>query len=149
VDKEPPKLEEDGFHLNGVLQEGVPYHGEPIRGGVRIYKDNRLAAIIKRQELDPAKATKAANGEPTWNMGEFLAAQGVDTKDVVEAWVIRDERRSEKMPGAEFATTTFQASQQAKGGVYLTDKLIRANAIALHTKPVAPADMPTTTSDDD
>jgi len=33
--------------------------------------------------------------------------------------------------------------------VLLTDKLIRANSIALHTKPVAPEDMPFTTADDD
>jgi len=127
----------------------VPYYGEPIRGGIRVYLDNRLAAIIKRQELDPKKSTKAANGEPQWNFGEFLSSQGVDTSKVVEMWVVRDEKREEKFPTAEMISMNFQASAQAKGGVLLTDKLIRANAIALHTKPVAPEQLPITTADDD
>ncbi len=149
VEKEPPQLKEDGFYLKDVYQQGVPYHGEPLRGGVRVYLDNRLAAIIKRQELDPKKATKAANGELQWSFAEFLTGQGVDFKNVAELYVIRDEMRAEKLAGSDIQSMTFQASAQAKGGVYLTDKLLRTNAIALHTKPVAPEDMPFVTTDDD
>jgi hypothetical protein len=132
----------------------VPYYGEPIRGGIRVYLDNRLAAIIKRQELDPKKATKAANGELEWKLGEFLSSQGVDTSKVAEMWVVRDEYRKEKFAGADIAGLMFQASAQARGGVLLhgaeaNGDLIRANAIALHTKPVAPEDMPFATPDDD
>jgi len=149
IEKKPPTLDDEGFTLDGIPQEGVPYYGEPIRGGVRVYLDNRLATIIKRQELDPKKATKAADGELQWSLAELLTAQGVDTSKVAEVWVIRDERRGEQFPATELPTMTFQASSQAKGGVMLTDKLIRANAIALHTKPLAPADLPITTTDDD
>ena len=149
MEKEPPKLTQEGFELAGEPQLGVPYFGEPLRGGIRIYLDNRYAAMIKRQELDPKKAVQGPNGQLTWKLGELLAAQGVDTSNVAEVWVIRDERRAEKLPGADLATMTFQASEQAKGGVLLTDKLIRTNAIALHTKPVDPSELPTITSDDD
>jgi hypothetical protein len=149
IEKEPPQLTQDGFVLEGNLQVGVPYFGEPLRGGIRVYLDNRYAAIIKRQELDPKKATPGANGAPTWKLAELLAAQGVDTSNVAEVWVIRDERRQEKFAGAELATMTFQAAQQAKGGVLLTDQLIRTNAIALHTKPVEPTQLPFITTDDD
>ena len=153
IEKEPPKLTDDGFVMNGEVIDSVPYYGDPIRGGVRVYLDNRLAAIIKRQELDPKKATKAADGELEWKLGEFLSNQGVDTSKVAELWVVRDETRSEHVPGADIANITFQASAQAKGGVSLrtagAESLIRANAIALHTKPVDPKDLPFTTPDDD
>ncbi|MDQ3369993.1 MAG: hypothetical protein M3680_31630 [Myxococcota bacterium] len=149
VEKTPPTLGDDGFTLDGAPQEGVPYYGEPVRGGVRIYLDHRLAAIIKRQELDPKQATTAPDGELQWSLPALLAAQGVDTKHVAELWVVRDDKRAEKFLASELATMTFQASSQAKGGVLLTDKLIRANSIALHTKPVLPADLPIITVDDD
>ncbi len=149
MEKKPPTLDSEGFMLDGVPQEGVPYYGEPIRGGVRVYLDNRLAAIIKRQELDPTAAKTAANGELEWSLGAFLAAQGVDTSKVVELWAIRDDKRADKFPASDISAMTFQASSQAKGGVLLTDKLIRANAIALHTRALEPADMPITTADDD
>ncbi|HLL21533.1 MAG TPA: hypothetical protein VK427_05350 [Kofleriaceae bacterium] len=149
IEKKPPTLTNEGFDLDGLPQEAVPYYGEPLRGGIRIYKDNRLAAYLKRQELDPKLATKAANGELSWKLADFLKSQGVDISDVAEMWVIRDERRTEKFTNAEVASLAFQAAAQAKGGIQIGDKLVRANAIALHTKPVAPTQMPFTTADDD
>lgn len=150
VEKEPPKLVRDvGFVLGNDPQYGVPYFGDPIRGGIRIYFDDRYAAIIKRQDLDPTKAIKSADGEPIWNLSEVLAAQGVDMSKVVEMWVIRDERRTEKLSAAELASLTFAASAQAKGGVLLGDQQIRANAIALHTRALKPAELPYITPDDE
>jgi len=150
IKKKPPILiRNEGLELDGVPQLGVPYYGEPIRGGIRIYLDDKLAAIIKRQELDPKKATKGADGDLYYNLSDVFSAQGVDTKKVVEAWVIRDERRREKFPAADLATMKFSASSQAKGGVFLTDKKIRANAIALHTRPIKPEEIQQPTEDDD
>jgi hypothetical protein len=151
IEKKPPTLGPEGFDLDGVPQEAVPYYGEPLRGGIRVYLDNRLAAIIKRQELDPKKATKTADGELEWKFGDFLTGQGVDTSHVEELWVVQNENRTDKLPGGDIANMKFQASAQAKGGVLLIDgdKRVRANAIALHTKPVDPKDMPFTTPDDD
>ena len=153
-EKVPPTLTPEGFELDGKPIDSVPYYGEPIRGGIRVYLDNRLAAIIKRQELDPKKATTTADGELEWKLGEFLATQGVDTSKVTEMWVVRDEHRKEKYAGADIGAMTFQASAQAKGGVLLrapadAEKLVRANSIALHTKPVTPEEMPFTTTDDE
>lgn len=153
VKKKPPTLvPREGFVLDGDPVEGVPYYGEPIRGGIRIYLDNKLATIIKRQELDPKKATKGADGQLRWKLADVFSAGGVDTSKVVEAWVIRDERRAEKFPAAELAGMTFAATAKAKtkgGGIWLTDKSIRANALALHTKAVTPAELPQITPDDE
>lgn len=143
VDKKPPTLvDNDGLYLDGVEQTGVPYYGEPIRGGVRIYLDDKLATIIKRQDLDPKKATNTAEGSPQWSLAGFLTDHGVDTKRIVEMWTIRGEKRSEKFSAAEIATMMFQASSQSKGGVLVGDKLVLANVIALHTRALKPDDMP-------
>ncbi|MBA2540698.1 MAG: hypothetical protein H0V17_13755 [Deltaproteobacteria bacterium] len=148
--KKPPTLvRNEGLELDGQLQTGVPYYGEPIRGGIRVYLDDKLAAIIKRQELDAKKATTGKDGELTFKLTDVFAAQGVDAKKVVEIWMIRDERREEKIPGSELPTLTFSANAQAHGGVLVGDKKYRANAIALHTRPVADAEIPKPTEWDD
>jgi hypothetical protein len=143
IDKTPPTLvENEGLYLDDVKQTGVPYYGEPVRGGVRVYLDDKLATIIKRQELDPKKATKARDGSPVWRLAAFLTEHGVDTTHVVEMWTIREDIRREKFSGAQLATMTFQANSQAKGGVLLGDEQVRANVIALHTRALKADDLP-------
>lgn len=150
IDKKPPTLvEDDGLYLDGVAQIGVPYYGEPIRGGVRVYLDDKLATIIKRQELDPGKAAKAPDGELRWRLAQFLADHGVDTKGVVELWTIRNEARQEKFSGAELGTITFEASSQSKGGILLGDQRVLANVIALHTRSLGTKDLPLPEQDDE
>jgi hypothetical protein len=143
VEKKPPTLDpEEGMFLDGVEQTGVPYYGEPVRGGVRVYLDDKLATIIKRQELDPKQATKGADGEPRWRLADFLTGHGVDVKRAVELWVVRGDQRSEKFSAAELATMTFEAGSQSKGGILLGDKQVLANALALHSRHLRPEDMP-------
>ena len=150
IEKEPPKLvPKVGFVLGKEVQYNVPYYGDPIRGGVRIYLDDRYAGIIKRQDLDPKKATPSADGEPTWSLPALFAAQGIDTSKVVEMWVVRGERRAEKFSKDELATLTFRAGAQAKGGVLLGEKKLRTNAIALHTRAIKPDEIPFVTPDDE
>jgi hypothetical protein len=152
IDKAPPKLmlaespegkkinlEDDGFVLDGKLVNGVPYWGEPLRGGVRIYLDDRLATIIKRQELDGKKAKQTPDGL-AWSLSDFLAAKGVDTSKVVEGWVITD-RRSQKIDAKDLFGMSFVASSQASGGIILGDKRIKASALALHTRAIKPEEI--------
>ena len=151
ITKKPPSLiRNEGLELDGVMQTGVPYYGDPIRGGVRIYLDANLVAIIKRQELDAKKAVNAGSGgEPSFKLADVFAAQGVDTKKVVEAWVVRDERWEEKISGAELANLTFSAGAQAKGGVLLGDKKFKANVIMLQTRALTEKEIPRPTEWDD
>ena len=150
ITKKPPTLIRNvGLDLDGQPQEGVPYYGEPLRGGVRIYLDDKLAAIIKRQELDPKRATKGTDGELRWKLADVFTAQGVDTSKVVEAWVIRDEKRAEKFSAEMLKTIEFTASAQAHGGVKLTDKKIQANSIALHTREIKQDEIPRVTEWDE
>jgi hypothetical protein len=150
VEKEPPKLVPAvGFVLGNDVQYGVPYYGDPIRGGIRVYLDDRYATVIKRQDLDAKKATKDADGELSWELMTFLTEQGVETSKIVEMYVIRDEQRAEKFPADQLATMTFQASAQAKGGVLLGPEKIRANALAFHTRALKQDELPYITPDDE
>jgi hypothetical protein len=143
IEKKPPTLvRNEGFYLDGVEQEGVPYFGEPLRGGVRVYLDDRLVAYIKRQDLPVAKATTTPDGLLHWKLFEVLAGQGVPTAGIVEGWVIREEKREERIAGDELATMTFEAGSQAKGAIQLGANKVRAESLALHTKPVDPASIP-------
>jgi hypothetical protein len=142
IDRKPPTVTRDGIELDGVDQTGVPYYGEPLRGGVRIYADDKLAAIIKRQDLDPKAATQTPDGELHWNLGAFLKSRGVDTSHLVEGWVIRGERRTEKLTWADLEKMSFTASSQAKGSVTLGDGKIVVGALALHTRPIKDTELP-------
>ena len=142
IDRKAPTVTREGIELDGQEVNGVPYYGEPIRGGIRVYLDDRLAAIIKRQELDPKKATQLPTGELAWNFGEWLKSKGVDSSKVVEGWLIRDEKRAEKIPFAELEKMSFAASSQAKGGIMVGDKKLRAASIALHTRQVKDSELP-------
>jgi hypothetical protein len=153
IDKKPPELVyNEGMFLDGVLQQGVPYYGEPIRGGVRVYVDDRLATIIKRQDLDVAKATKGTDGELHWNLHDVLVSQGAKLDKQLELWVIRDELRKDKPFSPEqFKAITFSASSQAKGGIMIHsgDTKLRANALAFHSRHLDQAEIPVVTPDDE
>ena len=141
VEKKPPVLERNvGLVLDGVVQEGVPYFGTPLRGGVRVYLDDRFVAYIKRQDLP--EAPKNAEGEPEWKLFDYLRARGVNVDTVAEAWVVRQEKWQEKLDRSDLETMTFTASAQAKGHLELGAKKVKAQALILRSKPVAVAEVP-------
>lgn len=141
VDKKPPKLERNvGFVLDGEVQEGVPYFGTPLRGGVRVYLDDRLVAYIKRQDLP--EAPKNAAGEPEWRFFDYLRTRGVDTSTVVEGWVVRQEKWQEKLSRSDLETITFTAGAQAKGHLELGPQKVKAQSIILRSQPVTAAQVP-------
>lgn len=143
VTKQPPVLDRSvGLVLDGEVQEGVPYFGTPLRGGVRVYKDDRLVAYIKRQDL-PMDQANTTSGEPRWQLYQYLSSRGVDVKDVVEGWVVRDEKWAEQLPQAQLETMWFAAGAQAKGHIELGDAKIKTQALILRSRPVTPAEVPT------
>ncbi len=148
VEKTPPKLVRNvGFVVDNEVQEGVPYFGTPLRGGVRVYLDDRMAAYIKRQDLPP-ETRKAADGEPQWKLFDYLKSQGVNVEVVVEGWVVRGEKWEEKLTRAELEGMYFQASAQAKGNIELGDNKVKAQSIILRSRPVAQADVPVADPDE-
>jgi hypothetical protein len=146
IKKTPPTFDSGGYVLDGRAIDGIPYFGEPLRGGIRVYLDDKLATIIKRQDLDAKQAITNADGELSWSLWGFLKSRGVDTSTVVEGWVIRDEMRHEKFPAKELSTMSFEAPSKSgkstSGAVLLGDQKVVANAIALHSRTIKPDELP-------
>lgn len=143
IDKKPPTMERNvGLMLDGVVQHDVPYYGEPVRGGVRVYLDDRLATVIKRKELEATGADASA-----LKLMEYVSKRGVDTSKVVEGWIIKDDRRAQKLDKAALAAAVFEVSPQAEGKVLVAKQ--PANAIALHTRALGPDDLPVIGPDED
>jgi hypothetical protein len=141
VEKKPPVLERNvGLVLDGEVQEGVPYFGTPLRGGVRVYLDDRLVAYIKRQDL-PATGKNAA-GEPEWPLFGYLRSRGVNLDTVAEGWLVRQEKWQEKLTRAELETIGFTAGAQAKGHLELGPTKMKAQSIILRSQPVSAAQVP-------
>lgn len=143
IDKEAPIREGAHFYLNGERLKDIPYYGEPLRGGVRVYKDSQLATTIKRRKLteDALKVT-TAEGDTRWKFFAFLEMQGVKTDDIVEAWVIQRNLRVKRLSRAQIENATFEATGQKRGEILFGDESIPANALALHTTKVDEKDLP-------
>ena len=145
IEKKPPTLvRNEGMELDGKMIKGVPYYGEPMRGGVRIYLDDRLTAVSKRRLLEDTKgiSVQKEDGTVAWDLFAFLKSQGVDTAKIAEAWVIRDERRKEKLSREELEHITFEVDAAASGEIKLGKNQIPTPILALHTKPVTEAQLP-------
>jgi len=144
IEKEPPRLvRNDGLYLGEEKITDVPYFGEPLRGGVRVYLDDRLESIIKRNLLEEsAMGVKGDDGVTRWPLLAFLRAQGVDTSKMSEAWIISGEKRVERLSRAQLEKASFEASPQSKGEILIGDKKLPANAVAFHTKALRPEQLP-------
>ena len=142
--RKPPKRVGRSFHLNGKPVNGIPYFGDPLRGGIRVYLDGPLATTIKRNKLtdDALRVDTDGGDEPRWKFFAFLKAQGVDTKRIHEAWVIHNDRRVRRLSRAELENATFVANSQRRGEILFGDAKIPTKALALHTKPISKSDLP-------
>lgn len=143
LEREPPVRKGKDFILNGEVIYDIPYYGEPIRGGVHVYLDNRLVTTIKRRKLtDDSLSVQTPDGESAWKLFEFLKSQGVDTTDVQEGWLIEQNKRVKRIGVAELKNATFVAVAQRSGVILFGEAKIPTQALALHTKPVKEEDMP-------
>jgi hypothetical protein len=144
VARTPPTLVRNvGLVQAGEPVAGVPYAGEPVRGGVHVYLDDRLATVLKRKRLaDDVDAPAAAGAASRWPLLALLEAQGVDTRHVVEMWIIRDERRQERLGREQLAGATLELGPSARAVVHLGDVELPAAALALHSRRLRPAELP-------
>ena len=133
IDKKPPEIVQDeGMMLDGKTVDGIPYFGEPFRGGIRIYQDDRLSMTIKRPMLRETKPEPSTDGKQRYKLWPLLQSHGVDVNKVVEGWMIADERRKGKLTRAELEQLTFEIGAKEKNEILVGDGKLRVNAIALH-----------------
>jgi hypothetical protein len=140
IDKKPPTLDgEEGLVLDGKPIEGVPYYGDPMKGGVRVYVDDRLSTAIKSQALEESPAETGADGQKHWKLATVLKQNGIDLSKVVEVWAIADERRKHKWTRAELDTLTFIEGDNDQ--IYVGDH-VKASALALHSHVLSADELP-------
>ncbi len=135
VSKKPPQVTAEDVLLFGKPVEGVPYFGEPLRGGIHVYKDDRLAVVIKRHKLVPeSPAAIQEGGKPRWKLLRFLELQGVYGSDIADAEMIYDDRRMLRLAADELAQASFAADAQQSGQIFVGKADQATESIALYTK---------------
>jgi hypothetical protein len=139
VDKPPPQISADHqLMLDGQLVGGIPYHGSPQRGGIRIYLDDRLALVIKRNALGDTGRVSLPGERERWTLGKLLAARGIDASDVVAADVIYDEDRR-RLTSIDPATFEFGTLEKVSGEIELLPSATRAQELILFRRGHVPA----------
>jgi hypothetical protein len=135
IERTPPRiLPSAEVELDGRIVTDIPYFGEPLRGGIRIYKDDRLVTVIKRRLLSGEDHLASWHqGRLRWQLADVLAELGVDLDDVSFGEVIHDERRGRRIPASELAATWFVADPQRRGEVALGERAEPMHGLALFT----------------
>lgn len=137
IDKQPPSLDdEEMLELDGKPVEGMPYFGEPIRGGVRVYLDDRLATVIKRNKLDATGKLAPVPGQEAdrWGLFGYLGTQGVDVSQVEVADLVYNHQRFKRLDREALDTLYFAANPQVSGEVLLGPDRTPVTVIMLYGK---------------
>lgn len=130
IERTPPALAADQtLVLDGTPVVGIPYHGEPLREGIRVYVDNRLAAVIKRNQL------QTAPGAVTWRLADVLARHGIETERLARVELIHQDVRTASLPWCDLA---FVFDPASSGEIDVGEQGLPANALALFTKQASP-----------
>jgi hypothetical protein len=120
VARKPPTLTADQtLELDGDRVSGIPYRGQPLREGIRVYVDDRMAAVLKRNQLDTGA---------TLGLAEVLARAGVATTEAERIELIHGDARTAELPWGEHTV----AFNPAASGELVIDGM-PASALALYT----------------
>ncbi len=136
VDKPMVTTDEDNnVVLDGVEVVGIPFYGQPLRGGIRVYLDGKLAVIIKRNSL--GDEGRVEPGKDGWSVAKLLDAREVDTSKIAAADLLDPASVATRIDAAALQALTFTTSSQAQGAIVLSNGQL-TNAILLWTKGKVP-----------
>jgi len=143
VDKKAPTLNPDTEHveLDGKRVWKIPYFGDPLRGGVRVYRDDRMVLHLKRNKLEESEGIAewtADKKELRWKLVPFLKKYGVGMKGVNSAQVIRHGARQETLDRKTLDNAYFTAIPQSSGKIRV-DGNIEVQALSLYSTAKPPA----------
>jgi hypothetical protein len=136
IDKPVPTTNEfNDIVIDGTVIDGIPYYGQPLRGGIRVYLDGRLAMVIKRNSLGDEGRTEA--GKDEWSVVKMLAARGVKLGPIGAADLVDVGERVERVDGDALAALTFTTESKAQGAVKLSTGA-ESNAILIWSEGKVP-----------
>jgi len=134
IDKPLPTIDDSNdMYLDGEWVGGIPYFGTPLRGGVRVYLDGRLALVIKRNQL--GETGQVAPGR--WNLARLLDAHGISSEQVVAADIVEGDGRS-RIDDLDLASFDFTSAEGKSGKVLIGPHQAPSNAVMLYSKGKVP-----------
>ena len=149
LEKDPPTRKGGHFYFDDKKIDGIPYLGQQIRGGVRVYLDGPMVATIKRNKLKSQDLkTTGPEGNKRYELFNFLKVQGIDTDTVQEAWLVQYDRRVKKLSRADLLRVGFMAGDSGSGEILMGEDETATHAIMLHSKPVPHEDLPAPTQEE-
>ena len=138
LDKKPPQVvSNEGLVLDGKVVSGIPYAEEPVHGGVRVYLDDKLVDSLHRKNVVEKEAV-----DGKYNLLEVLERDGVDVRRVKEAWIIRDERRKERLSASDLIGLDFEMGERKQNSILVGQAKWPGQVLALHTRPVKSEQLP-------
>jgi hypothetical protein len=126
VDRPPPRWDREAWGLvddEGSVIEGIPYAEAPLKGGVRIYLDGRIAHVLKRnrtfeRKIEPARFRA---GVPSFQLFDYLDGVGVDARRVVAVELLSENRVALRLDGralaAQRGSLELSAPPQSSGRI--------------------------------
>jgi hypothetical protein len=126
VDKAPPRWDRAKWGLvdeRGERIEGIPYAAEPMRGGVRLYLDGRIAHVLKRNRTFDRKIAphRIVDGVPYFRLFEYLEEEELKAGAVAAVELLQENAVVLRLEGAALAaereTLEMSAPPQAGGQV--------------------------------
>jgi hypothetical protein len=148
VERRPPRWDRGAWGLVdevGVEFEGIPYAEAPLKGGVRIYLDGRIAHVFKRnRSFERAIAPARTDGSvPVFGLHRYLGEVGVEATRIAALELLQENRVALRLEGralaAERARLEIAAPPQSSGrlrvalGPPASRRSLEVTAINLYT----------------
>lgn len=150
VEKPPMTLDRhNNPYIDGVEVSGIPYYGVPLRGGFRVYLDDKLVHIIKRNELGAGGRSNPEDtaAEPAWDLVKLLKHHGITADPVAADLVIARDLLTQKrirLDESYVRGMIFKQTSESSGGLLLGKDGLSGAAIMLYSKGKVPPDQPLT-----
>jgi hypothetical protein len=142
LERPAPERRGGYFYLDGNEVDGIPYYGQPLRGGVRIYLDGPHVATVKRKYLRGKGGKVRDDGVTEWKLFTFLESKGVDTSKIADAWIVQKDRWTKRLTRKELVDATFIAKPGKSGEIFLGADEISVNHLQLFTRVLRDDELP-------
>ena len=151
IDKTPPTLAHGDMWLDGkVVDDPIPYVGDGIPKGTRVYADGKLDGWVRRKTL-PSKLLAPSSGEThaKFSTDAFLAYVGADARNVKAIDFYDGDNLLARVDGKTWAHSkseyVFELPTRSHGQVkelFPGDKSARVTSIQLYVHSAPPARQP-------
>jgi hypothetical protein len=151
VAKTPPTYEHGDILLDGkVIDEGLPYVGDGVPKGTRVYADGKLDGWVRRKQL-PNKliAPGSTQAHSHFSTDAFFAYVGADSRNVKAVDFFDGDTLLARVDGKSWAHSkgeyVFELPQRSHGKVqqlFPGDKSARVSSIQLYVHTTPPSREP-------